>query len=88
MVAPHFVFTSPQDEQIDRATFYERCFPTADRFCSQELLHVVETGDDVLVTYEYVLATTGERYRNAEVLTFSGGLLVEVQVFFGGRYPS
>lgn len=82
-----FTFTSPQDEQIDRHAFFERCFPTADRFSTQELLHVVEDGDDVLLTYEYVLAATGERYRNAEVLSFRGGALVAVQVFFGGRYP-
>lgn len=41
----------------------------------------------MLVTYDYVLADTGERFRNAEVLTFADGLLVETQVFFGGRQP-
>lgn len=80
-----FVFTSPQDDHIDKAAFFERCFPTADRFVSQEMLHVVPTTtDDVFVMYEYEL-TTGERHRNVEVLTVRDGRIVETQVFFGGR---
>ena len=34
--------------------------------------------------YEYELAT-GERFRNGEVDTERNGLIVETQVFFGGR---
>ncbi|GAA2611480.1 nuclear transport factor 2 family protein [Actinomadura fulvescens] len=85
LVAPGFVFTSPQDDRIGRAAFFERCFPTTDRLEWQELLQVVPgEGDDVFVLYEYEL-TTGERYRNAEVITVRDGAVVETQVFFGGR---
>ena len=67
--------------------YFERCFPTADRFVRQDLLHVVQSdGDDVLVMYEYELET-GERHRNVEVITVRGDQIVEVQVFFGGQYP-
>lgn len=77
-------FTSPQDDHIDRTAFFDRCFPTADRFTEQRLLTVRPgDGDDVFVLYEYELATGG-RYRNAEVLTVRDGRIVEVQVFFGG----
>lgn len=85
LIADGFVFTSPQDDHIDRAAFFERCFPTADHFVSQQILHVVATGgDDVFVLYEYVLHS-GERYRNAEVSTVRDGRITETQVFFGGR---
>lgn len=78
------VFTSPQDDHIDRAAYFERCFPTADRFRSQELLRVAAaTGEDVFVMYEYELRT-GARLRNAELITVRNGQIVEVQVFFGG----
>jgi ketosteroid isomerase-like protein len=51
LIADAFVFTSPQDDHLDRATFFERCFPTAARFRSYELLQVVPTdGDDVFVS--------------------------------------
>ncbi|MEV0649070.1 nuclear transport factor 2 family protein [Phytomonospora sp. NPDC050363] len=85
LVAPDFVFTSPQDDRIDRAAYFERCFPTADRFLTQVLLQVVPgEGDDVFVLYEYELREGG-RFRNAEVLTVRGGQVAETQVFFGGR---
>jgi ketosteroid isomerase-like protein len=86
LVAEEFVFTSPQDDHIDRATFFERCFPTADHFKDHELLEVVPgDGDDVFVLYEYELEG-GQRHRNAEVITVRDGRIAETQVFFGGRY--
>jgi ketosteroid isomerase-like protein len=85
LLSDDFAFTSPQDDHIDRATFFERCFPTADRLTSQEIVSLVPAdGDDVFLMYEYELKT-GERHRNVELQTVSGGQIVEVQVFFGGR---
>jgi ketosteroid isomerase-like protein len=85
LLGEEFVFTSPQDDHIDRATFFERCFPTSDRFAYQELKRVAATGEDVFIMYEYQLRETGERYRNAELLTVREGRIVEAQVFFGGK---
>jgi ketosteroid isomerase-like protein len=69
LIADDFVFTSPQDDHIDRAAFFEHCFPTAGRVRTQELLHAISSdGDDVFVMYEYELLT-GERHRSVEVLT-------------------
>jgi ketosteroid isomerase-like protein len=85
LLADDFVFTSPQDDHIGKAAYLERCFPTADRFVTSEILALVPAGEDsVLMLYEYEL-TTGERYRNIEYITLRGGRLVETQVFFGGR---
>ena len=82
--ASDFVFTSPQDDAIDRATWFETCFPTADRFVSNELLEVVATATGVISLYEYELQS-GQRYRNAELARVHDGQIVEVQVFFGGQ---
>lgn len=85
LLADGFVFTSPQDDHIDRAAFFERCFPTAERLVSQEMVYVVPTeGDDVFVMYEYELKT-GERHRNVELLTVRDEQITETQVFFGGQ---
>ncbi|AWT43233.1 MULTISPECIES: nuclear transport factor 2 family protein [Streptomyces] len=85
LYADDFTFTSPNDDHIGKADFFERCFPTADRFVEQRLLHVTPADDElVLVLYEYEL-TTGGRYRNMEAITVRDGLIREVQVFFGGR---
>lgn len=85
LISDDYRFTSPQDDHIDRAAFFERCFPTADRFRTQEILAVVPgEGDDVFILYEYELET-GERHRNTEVATVRDGRITETQVFFGGR---
>jgi ketosteroid isomerase-like protein len=95
LLADDYTFTSPQDDHIDRAAYLDRCFPTADRFVFQQILELVDAGDNdagnndagdndgVFLLYEYEL-TTGERYRNAEFSTMRDGQLVETQVFFGG----
>jgi ketosteroid isomerase-like protein len=86
LLSEDFVFTSPQDDHIDKATFFERCFPTADRLTTQEMVYAVPAGgDDVFAMYEYELKDTGERHRNVELLTVRGDQVVETQVFFGGR---
>ena len=85
LIAQDLVFTSPQDDHIDKAAYLERCFPTADRLVSQEILELVGAGEDgVFILYEYELRT-GERHRNAEFITVRGEQLVEIQVFFGGQ---
>ena len=85
LLAAEFVFTSPQDDHIDRTAFLERCFPTADRLVSQVLLYAVDLPDGaVFIMYDYELKTGG-RYRNTEVTTVREQPLTETQVFFGGN---
>jgi len=86
LLADGFVFTSPQDDHIDKAAFMERCFPTAERLASQEIVELVDAGSDgVFILYEYELKT-GERHRNTEYITVRDGRLAETQVYFGGRF--
>ncbi|MGH3452862.1 MAG: nuclear transport factor 2 family protein [Nocardioidaceae bacterium] len=86
MIADDFTFTSPQDDHIDKATFFERCFPATTQLASHRLLDVVATdGDDVFLRYEYESLQTGHRHRNVEVHTVRAGRVVEIEVYFGGR---
>ncbi len=83
LLGDDFVFTSPQDEPIGRDEWLRRCFPTAGRVRSQELVDVVEVAPgEVFVRYVYELHS-GARHRNTEVLTVRDGLVVETQVYFG-----
>lgn len=85
LLSEDLVFTSPQDDHIDKAAYFERCFPTAYRLNFQKILEVVEAdGDGVFILYEYELKT-GDRHRNTEYITVRDGQIVEIQVFFGGR---
>jgi ketosteroid isomerase-like protein len=86
LIAEDFTFTSPQDDHIGKTAFFQRCFPTAGRLRSQEILELVSAGENgVFVMYEYELKT-GERHRNTEFSTVRDGQLAETHVFFGGRY--
>lgn len=61
LIADDFTFTSPQDNHIDKDAFMDRCFPTAERLVSQEMLELVAAGaDGVFILYEYELKT-GDR---------------------------
>jgi len=56
LIAQDLVFTSPQDDHIDKTAYLERCFPTADRLVAQEILELVGAGEDgVFILYEYEL---------------------------------
>lgn len=82
-MADDFVFTSPQDDHIDKAAWLERCFPSADHFDGpSQTLQIVEVDGVVLHRYEYVVE--GQRWRNAEAIRVSQGQVHEVEVYFGG----
>jgi ketosteroid isomerase-like protein len=86
LIADDLVFTSPQDDHIDRATFFERCFPATTNLATHQILEVVPaSGDEVFVFYEYDSLDGSGRYRNVEVQTVRDGRVTEIQVFFGGR---
>ena len=77
-----FVFYSPADVGIDRAKYFERCWPNAQRIDAFEFKRLVEVGDEVVVTYE-ATRTDGTRFRNTEVLTFAGDKVRRAEVYFG-----
>lgn len=83
LIADNFTFTSPQDDHLDRETWLQRCFPTADHFDSPvTTLQLVEVGGVVLHRYEY--SVNGRTYRNVEATRVQDGLVHEVEVYFGG----
>jgi hypothetical protein len=77
-----FTFYSPPDPGIDRATYFERCWPNSGQLESFEFVRLIETGDEVIVTYEST-RTDGSRFRNTEILTFDGDLISKAEVYFG-----
>ena len=82
LLSDDFVFYSPADVGIDRATYFERCWPNAEEIEAYEFVRLVESGDEVIVTYE-ATKTGGRRFRNTEVLTFDGDTICEAEVYFG-----
>ena len=77
-----FTFYSPPDPGLDRATYFERCWPNAEHLELFEIVRMIESGDEVVVTYE-ARRTDGSRFRNTEVFTFTGPKISRVEVYFG-----
>jgi ketosteroid isomerase-like protein len=82
LLSDDFTFYSPADVGIDRATYFERCWPNAEQIDAFEFKRLVESGDEVIVTYEST-KTNGRRFRNTEVLTFEGDKICKAEVYFG-----
>ena len=82
LLADHYTFYSPPDPGIDRATYFERCWPNAETIDAFEFKRLVEVGDEVLVTYEST-KTDGRRFRNTELFGFDGDKIARTEVYFG-----
>jgi ketosteroid isomerase-like protein len=82
LLSDDFTFFSPPDPGIDRAQYFERCWPNSKLIDSFEFKRLVENGDEVVVTYEST-KTDGNRFRNTEVLTFEGDKIRKAEVYFG-----
>ncbi|MEK1886362.1 MAG: nuclear transport factor 2 family protein [Phyllobacterium sp.] len=86
LFAEDFHFTSPLDNRIDRATYFQRCWPNSESLVAFEFIHLVPHRDKVLVTYEGH-GTDGHRFRNTEILTVRDGKITEAEVYFGWSIP-
>jgi ketosteroid isomerase-like protein len=82
LLSDDFTFYSPADVGIDRARYFERCWPNAERMEAVEFTRLIEAGDEVVVTYEST-KTDGGRFCNTEVLTFDGEKICRTEVYFG-----
>ncbi|HEY1514833.1 MAG TPA: nuclear transport factor 2 family protein [Solirubrobacteraceae bacterium] len=77
-----FSFSSPVDVGLDRAGYFKRCWPGAGQGQEFEFVRLVQSGDEVIVTYE-VRHPDGHTGRNTEVLAFSGAEVCRAEVYFG-----
>ena len=82
MLTDDFTFSSPVDVGLDRAGYFERCWPGAGGGQQFEFVRLIPSGDEVIVTYE-MTQPDGRRGRNTEVLTFRGDLIRAAEVYFG-----
>jgi ketosteroid isomerase-like protein len=82
LLADDFRFWSGPDPGIDRATYWERCWPNHENQAKFEYKRLYDVGDEVVVTYE-AERTDGSRFRNTEVFAFEGDKIKTVEVYFG-----
>jgi ketosteroid isomerase-like protein len=84
-LADDFTFTSPYDDQIDKATYFERCWKNSDWIERHELEKIFVEGDEAFVTYK-CMARGGKSFRNTEFFAFAGNKIRRIDVYFGATY--
>jgi len=83
-LAHDFRFTSPWDDAIDKATYFERCWPVSERIESNEVERIFVQGDEAFVTYRVRNRT--EEFCNTEFFMFEGDRIRSIDVYFGASY--
>lgn len=84
-LADHFRFTSPFDDNLDKATYFERCWRDTGWIARHDIERIFVRGDEAFVTYR-CLATDGRSFRNTEFFTFAGGKICRIDVYFGAAF--
>ena len=84
-LADDFTFTSAYDDAIDKATYFERCWPNSERIRSHIIEKIFEQGDEAFVLYKCI-TNDGKEFRNTEFFTFDGDRVKRVDVYFGAAY--
>lgn len=85
ILSEDFRFTSPYDDAIDKATYFERCWPNSGHIKSHVIERIAVEGDEAFVLY-HMTTNDGKDFRNTELFTFSGDLISSVSVYFGATY--
>ena len=81
LLSDDFTFSSPLDVGLDRAGYFERCWPGAGGLAF-EFVRLTSVGDEVIVTYE-LTHRDGRRGRNTEILSFANDRIRGAEVYFG-----
>jgi ketosteroid isomerase-like protein len=83
LLAADFTFTSPLDDHISRARYFERCWPYSEINRVFRIVNLFESGAEAFVRYECELVDHG-RFRNTEYFRREGEQIGEICVYFGG----
>ena len=83
--ADDFRFTSPYDDEIDKTTYFARCWRVTDWIERHELERIFVEGNGAFVTYKCI-AKGGKSFRNTEFFSFEGDKIKRIDVYFGATY--
>ena len=84
--AEDFTFTSPYDDHISKAEYFQRCWPVGSSGqMSNEIERIFEHDNAAFVTYRCAIEK-GETFRNTEFFVFEGERVKSIDVYFGASY--
>ncbi|MGF1628789.1 MAG: nuclear transport factor 2 family protein [Kiloniellaceae bacterium] len=84
LLSEDFAFRCPLGNDIDRATYFQECWPGSAKIRAVDFESILTDGDEAMVRYVATL-NSGAEYRCAEYFRAEGGRLVRVDVYFGNH---
>jgi ketosteroid isomerase-like protein len=82
LLSDDFRFTSPNDDHIDRATYFQKCWPNSETIRAFHIQTLFENDSEAMVHYE-LEPKSGAPFRNTERFRFDGDKIKAIEVFFG-----
>lgn len=82
LLADDFTFSSPNDDHIDKETYFDRCWPQTPVFRKIEIERLFADGNEVVAGYR-AEKIDGGAFRNLELFRFEGSLVAAIEVYFG-----
>ncbi len=82
MLTEDFTFSSPRDDHIDKAAYFEHCWPQPPVFRTIHIERISLEDNEALVRYR-AEKRDGSAFRNVEVIRFHGDRIASVEVYFG-----
>ncbi|EJZ20638.1 nuclear transport factor 2 family protein [Rhizobium sp. Pop5] len=79
MLTEDFTFSSPRDDHIDRAVYFERCWPKEPVFRGFYIEFLAIDGDEAARAEKL----DGTSFRNIESFRFRDDKIASVEVYFG-----
>ncbi|MGH7156672.1 MAG: nuclear transport factor 2 family protein [Nitrosotalea sp.] len=82
LLASNFTFSAPPDPFLNRNEFFEKCWPNGGGLKDIRYTRVIEHGDEVIVTHEFV-KPDDVKACNTDIITFVGDKITRLEVYFG-----
>lgn len=87
LLAPSFTFSAPPDPLLNRAEFFERCWPHGNNLKELTYVRLLEIADEIILTHEF-RGPDGFTERNTDIFTFDGDKITRLEVYFGWKISS
>jgi len=82
LLSDDFRFSSPDDPDIDKATYFKKCWPFSEKAKFYKFEKLIEEDDEAFVQYECE-TITGNKFKNTEFFRIKANKINKVEVYYG-----
>jgi len=84
LLSSDFIFSSPHGKRLNKAQYFEICYPFSEKVKTFEFQTIMEKGNEVFVIYK-CSSIDQDDFTNTEFFTIENGKVKSVKVFFGDK---